>query len=69
MNTIMAEEQALTIEETAKRLSLSEVTVARMFRDGDIPGYKIGGSWRIDRVDLENYIGEQKQKQKNKKKK
>lgn len=45
--SVMAEEEMLTPAEVAKRLRLSEPTVLRMLRNGEIPGLKIGGSWRI----------------------
>jgi len=50
----------LTVEEVAKLLKLSKITIYRFIKTGEIPAYKIGASWRINRKDLENYIESKK---------
>lgn len=40
-------EEFLTIEETAKRLKISKITVYRMARKGQLPAVKFGKVWRI----------------------
>lgn len=52
---IMAEE-FLTPDEVATKLRLTEDSVTRMLRQGKMPGYKIEGSWRIDRQEFEEYL-------------
>lgn len=41
------EEEYLTIEEVAKRLKMSRITIYRMARTGKLPAVKFGKSWRI----------------------
>jgi len=41
------EEEYLTIEEVAKLLKVSKITVYRMARKGQIPAVKFGKMWRI----------------------
>lgn len=41
----------LTVEEVATELRLSVETVKRMLRNDDMPGYKVGREWRIDKTE------------------
>ena len=50
----------LTIQEVATYLKLNEKTAYRLASKGKLPGFKVGGSWRFKRVDLEQWIEEQK---------
>jgi len=50
MNDIM------TIEEVAGYLRVSERTVYEWAQKGEIPGGKIGTSWRFKRSDIENWV-------------
>ncbi|MBE0378125.1 methylation-associated defense system helix-turn-helix domain-containing protein MAD1 [Pseudoalteromonas prydzensis] len=50
----------LTIQEVASYLKLNEKTAYRLASEGKLPGFKVGGSWRFKRVDLEQWIEEQK---------
>lgn len=52
----------LTIQEVAAYLKLNEKTAYRLASEGKLPGFKVGGSWRFKRVDLEKWIEVQKQK-------
>jgi excisionase family DNA binding protein len=45
-------EEYLTIEEVAKRLKMSTITVYRMARRGQLPAVKFGKVWRISSVKL-----------------
>jgi len=60
-------EEFLTVEEIATKLKLSEETVKRMLRQKMLPGYKISGSWRVVRQDLEDFLASQKNIQEDKK--
>jgi len=51
----------LTVEEVAKLLKLSKITIYRLIKTGEIPAYKIGASWRINKEDLESYIETKKE--------
>jgi len=50
----------LTIQELALYLKLNEKTAYRLASEGKLPGFKVGGSWRFKRVDVEQWIEEQK---------
>lgn len=43
----MEQEEYLTIEEAAKRLKMSKITIYRMARTGKLPAVKFGKAWRI----------------------
>ncbi len=51
---------ALTVEEVAERLKISPATVYTLLRAGALTSYKVGRSWRIDELDLVEYIERQK---------
>lgn len=55
----------LTIQEVASYLKLNEKTAYRLASEGKLPGFKVGGSWRFKRLDLEKWIEEQKITRKN----
>jgi excisionase family DNA binding protein len=42
-----------TIKEVAEYLKLNEKTAYRLAADGKIPGFKVGGSWRFRRDQIE----------------
>jgi excisionase family DNA binding protein len=54
-------EQALTTKQVADLEGLSEKTVERMCRRGEIPAYKIGRQWRIE-PDYRNQLKERSAK-------
>ncbi|MCA9314336.1 MAG: helix-turn-helix domain-containing protein [Planctomycetes bacterium] len=43
----------LTVADVAVLLQLSEKTVYRLAQRGDLPGFKVGGSWRFRRRDID----------------
>ena len=49
----------LTIKEVAKYLQVTERTLYRLAQDGKIPAFKVGGSWRFRRADLDRWIKDQ----------
>ncbi|GIU32544.1 DNA-binding protein [Shewanella colwelliana] len=53
-------DQILTIKEVAVYLKLAEKTAYRLASEGKLPGFKVGGSWRFKREDLEQWIEQQK---------
>ena len=53
--------EILTLKEVAKYLKLAEKTAYRLAAEGKLPGFKIGGSWRFKKVDIESWIHNQKQ--------
>jgi len=54
------EDQILTLKEVAAYLKLAEKTAYRLASEGKLPGFKVGGSWRFKREDLEAWIEESK---------
>ena len=56
-------DQILTLKEVAVYLKLAEKTAYRLASEGKLPGFKVGGSWRFKREDLEAWIEENKSKQ------
>lgn len=46
----------LRTEEVAKILSFSPRKIRGMLASGEIPSVKIGGEYRIEETELENYI-------------
>ncbi|WP_264404632.1 methylation-associated defense system helix-turn-helix domain-containing protein MAD1 [Vibrio owensii] len=53
-------DQILTLKEVAVYLKLAEKTAYRLASEGKLPGFKVGGSWRFKREDLEAWIEKQK---------
>ena len=56
-------DEILTLKEVAQYLKLAEKTAYRLTADGKLPGFKVGGSWRFKRVDIEQWIEQSKQGQ------
>ncbi|EJB1796339.1 helix-turn-helix domain-containing protein [Vibrio parahaemolyticus] len=56
-------DQILTLKEVAAYLKLAEKTAYRLASEGKLPGFKVGGSWRFKREDLEAWIEESKNDQ------
>jgi len=53
-------DEILTLKEVAEYLKLAEKTAYRLAAEGRLPGFKVGGSWRFKREDVQNWIEEQK---------
>jgi excisionase family DNA binding protein len=53
-------DQILTLKEVAAYLKLAEKTAYRLASEGKLPGFKVGGSWRFKKEDLELWIEEKK---------
>jgi len=53
-------DQIMTLKEVAEYLKLAEKTTYRLAAGGKLPGFKVGGSWRFKRVDIEQWIEENK---------
>lgn len=54
-------DQILTLKEVAEYLKLAEKTAYRLAAEGKLPGFKVGGSWRFKKEDIEQWIERQKQ--------
>lgn len=45
-----------TIKELAELLAVTEITIFRLMRRGDLPYYKIGRATRFDPIDIDAYL-------------
>lgn len=52
-------EEILTIEEVAEYLKSGKRTVYRLAASGKIPAFKLGGTWRFRRAELNDWIAAQ----------
>ncbi|EKA7363834.1 helix-turn-helix domain-containing protein [Vibrio parahaemolyticus] len=52
-------ETILTIKDVAEYLKVNERTIYRLAASGELPGFKIGNSWRFKQSELEQYISSQ----------
>ena len=57
----MMAETAMTVREVATYLNVHEKTVYRLAQKGEIPGFKVAGTWRFRRDDIDHWIEDQKQ--------
>jgi excisionase family DNA binding protein len=46
----------LTIREVALLLKINEKTAYKLASRNEIPGFKVGGSWRFDRSEIETWV-------------
>ncbi|MFN2556945.1 MAG: helix-turn-helix domain-containing protein [Nitriliruptorales bacterium] len=51
-----AGDQLLTVSEVAADLRVSNMTVYRLIRGGQLPALRVGRNYRIRRADLEAYL-------------
>lgn len=51
-----------TPEEVGALLDIKPESVTRLLRQGKMPGYKFGGSWRIDKEEFARYRKAQRNK-------
>jgi excisionase family DNA binding protein len=58
----MNDAEIFTLKELAFYLKLAEKTAYRLASEGKLPGFKIGGSWRFRKSELERWIHEQELK-------
>lgn len=49
-------DEILTIEEVATYLKAGKRTVYRLAAGGKLPAFKLGGTWRFRRCDLDKWI-------------
>ena len=47
----------MTVREVAGYLRVHEMTIYRMARHGEIPAYKVGNHWRLNRHRIEEWLG------------
>lgn len=59
MSTNTIEGGILTIKEIADYLKVTERTIYRLAAAKQMPAFKIGGSWRFSRQDIDGWIKQQ----------
>lgn len=52
----------MTIRELAAYLKMAEKTLYRLAGEGSVPGFKVGGSWRFRKGEIDRWIIKQEQK-------
>lgn len=57
-------DQILTLKEVAAYLKLAEKTAYKLAAEGKLPGFKVGGSWRFKRDDINHWIEKKKKEDK-----
>lgn len=53
------EGEILTIKEVADYLKVTERTIYRLAGAKKIPAFKVGGTWRFSRIDIDSWIRQQ----------
>ena len=46
----------LTADEVAGYLKLSKITIYKLAKDGALPGFRVGGSWRFSKANIEKLM-------------
>lgn len=50
----------MTVRDVALYLKVDEKTVYRLAQRGELPGFKVAGTWRFKRTDIEAWIEQRK---------
>ena len=56
----MSDEEILTLQELSAYLKIAEKTLYGYAQKGLLPGIKIGSAWRFRRVDIEQWLIDQR---------
>ena len=56
----MAKPELITIKEVADFLQIAEKTIYRLAAEGKIPAIKVGGSWRFNLKEIEEWLEKQR---------
>jgi excisionase family DNA binding protein len=56
MSTSTSEGDILTIKQVADYLKVTERTIYRLAAAKQIPAFKVGGSWRFRKADIDSWI-------------
>lgn len=52
----ITESEILTLDEVAAYLKAGKRTIYRLATEGKLPAFKLGGTWRFRRSDLDEWI-------------
>jgi excisionase family DNA binding protein len=50
----------MTVREVASYLNVDDKTVYRLAQKGELPGFKVAGTWRFKREDIDQWIEDRK---------
>lgn len=56
MRFLVISDPILTIKDVTGYLKVNERTIYRLAASGELPGFKVGNSWRLKQSELEQYI-------------
>ncbi len=59
MSTSTSESEILTIKQVADYLKVTERTIYRLAAEKKIPAFKVGGTWRFPRSEIDQWIRQQ----------
>lgn len=59
MSPVIIGEDILTIKQVAEYLKVTERTIYRLAAAKKIPAFKVGGTWRFSRADIDSWIKQQ----------
>nr|WP_311528737.1 helix-turn-helix domain-containing protein [uncultured Ralstonia sp.] len=59
MSSSTSEGEILTIKQVADYLKVTERTIYRLAAAKKIPAFKVGGTWRFSRADIDSWIKQQ----------
>jgi excisionase family DNA binding protein len=59
MSTNTSESEILTIKQVADYLKVTDRTIYRLAAAKRIPAFKVGGTWRFSRADIDSWIKQQ----------
>lgn len=57
----------MTMKEVADYLKLNEKTAYRLTSEGKLPAFKVGGSWRFQKSEIDQWIKDQSNTKRNEK--
>jgi excisionase family DNA binding protein len=55
-------EKLLTVKQVQEVLDLSERSIFRLIKSGELKGFKVGREWRFEESDVTSFIKQQRQK-------
>lgn len=62
MSTTAAYAEIMTIREVATYLKVNDRTIYRLLSAKQLPAFKVGGSWRFRRADIDSWIASQSER-------
>lgn len=50
----------MTVKELADFIKISEITIKRALKSGELKGFKVAGNWRIERESVLEWVKKEK---------